>query len=172
MSGRQRYLWGLVLLAAVLLVAWAFTAGGTGDTDRATDERAGASPSSSPSSSPSHQFTATTTPTRDPQPAPPEVDPVSGLPVVLLADLPPEAAETVELIDAGGPFPDPRHDGGVFGNREELLPDRSYGYYREYTVHTPGSRDRGARRIVAGDDDELYWTADHYESFSLIARSP
>ena len=174
MSGRQRYHWGLVLLVAVLLVGWAFTGGGTGGADPAADERAGAtssSPSSSPSSPPSHQFTATTTPTRDPQPAP-EVDPVSGLPVVPLADLPREAAETVELIDAGGPFPEPRHDGGVFENREELLPDRSYGYYREYTVPTPGSQDRGARRIVAGDDDELYWTADHYQSFSLIARSP
>ena len=94
----------------------------------------------------------------------------SGLPVVRLADLPPEAARTVELIDAGGPFPEPDHDGGTFGNREELLPDEPMGYYREYTVPTPGSDDRGPRRIVAGDGDELYWTDDHYSSFSRIRR--
>jgi ribonuclease T1 len=90
--------------------------------------------------------------------------------VVLLAELPPEAAETVDLIDAGGPFPAPDRDGGTFGNREELLPDQPMGYYREYTVPTPGSGDRGARRIVAGDGDELYWTDDHYSSFSRIRR--
>ena len=94
----------------------------------------------------------------------------SGLPVVRLASLPPEATRTVELIDAGGPFPEPDHDGGTFGNREELLPDRPTGYYREYTVPTPGVEHRGARRIVAGDGDELYWTDDHYSSFSLIRR--
>jgi len=97
-------------------------------------------------------------------------DAASGLPVVRLADLPPEAARTVELIDAGGPFPEPDHDGGTFGNREELLPDEPMGYYREYTVPTPGSDDRGPRRIVAGDGDELYWTDDHYSSFSRIRR--
>ena len=83
-------------------------------------------------------------------------------------DLPPEAARTVDLIERGGPFPEPEHDGGVFGNREELLPDEDYGYYREYTVPTPGSPDRGARRIIAGDGGELYWTADHYASFARI----
>jgi ribonuclease T1 len=76
----------------------------------------------------------------------------------------------VELIEAGGPFPEPEHDGGTFGNREELLPDRPMGYYREYTVPTPGLDHRGARRIVAGEDDELYWTADHYSSFARIRR--
>ena len=100
-----------------------------------------------------------------------EEDASSGLPVVRLASLPPEATRTVELIDAGGPFPEPDHDGGTFGNREELLPDQPVGYYREYTVPTPGADDRGARRIVAGDDgEELYWTDDHYSSFSRIRR--
>jgi len=92
-----------------------------------------------------------------------------GFRVVALADLPPEAARTVELIDAGGPFPYDQDD-GVFMNREELLPDQPEGHYREYTVETPGSDDRGARRIVAGDDGLLYWTDDHYASFSLIER--
>ena len=75
----------------------------------------------------------------------------SGLPVVELASLPPEAAETVDLIDSGGPFPYPEKDGSRFGNFEGLLPDQADGYYREYTVPTPGSDDRGARRIVAGE---------------------
>ena len=91
-------------------------------------------------------------------------DPDSGLDWVDLADLPPEAAETMELIEADGPFPYDR-DGITFQNREGLLPDQPRGYYREYTVPTPGERDRGARRIVAGEQGEYYWTADHYESF-------
>jgi ribonuclease T1 len=98
-----------------------------------------------------------------------DVDPESGLPLVALDDLPPEAAETVDLIDHGGGFPYDE-DGGPFGNREGLLPDKGAGYYREYTVRTPGSPDRGARRIVAGDEGELYWTADHYASFARIVR--
>lgn len=93
----------------------------------------------------------------------------SGLPVVQVADLPPEARDTMRLIDDGGPFPHDE-DGGTFQNREEILPDQPTGYYAEYTVETPGSDDRGARRIVAGDGGELYWTDDHYRSFSQIAR--
>jgi ribonuclease T1 len=88
---------------------------------------------------------------------------------VALASLPPEAADTVTLIDAGGPF-DHAQDGAVFENREGMLPERPAGYYHEYTVETPGSPDRGARRIVAGRNGELYWTADHYDSFARISR--
>lgn len=97
-------------------------------------------------------------------------DPASGLPYVDLSSLPPEAAQTVALIDRGGPFPYPDHDGGTFGNYEGLLPHESSGYYREYTVPTPGSPDRGARRIIAGRDGTLYWTEDHYEHFAVIRR--
>jgi ribonuclease T1 len=98
-----------------------------------------------------------------------DLDPASGLRWVDVGDLPPEAGDTLELIDAGGPF---RHDedGGTFGNFEGVLPDRERGYYREYTVETPGSSDRGARRIVTGDAGEYYWTEDHYQSFERIAR--
>jgi len=92
-----------------------------------------------------------------------------SLPVVSLAQLPPEAADTVALIDADGPYPYDQDD-SVFGNFEGLLPDEPTGYYREYTVVTPGSSDRGARRIIAGKNDELYWTDDHYQSFSRILR--
>lgn len=97
------------------------------------------------------------------------VDPDSGLPWVAVDQLPPEAAETLDLIDAGGPFPHDEDD-GVFANREGLLPDRGLGYYREYTVDTPGSQDRGARRIVTGSAGEYYWTEDHYQSFERISR--
>jgi ribonuclease T1 len=82
-------------------------------------------------------------------------------------ELPVEARATLELIKAGGPFPYPQ-DGRVFSNREKLLPLERRGYYREYTVRTPGVRDRGARRIVAGKSGEYYYTADHYRSFKRI----
>jgi ribonuclease T1 len=81
--------------------------------------------------------------------------------------LPKEAIETIALIRNGGPFPYPR-DGATFGNREKRLPARERGWYREYTVKTPGARDRGARRIVAGRDGTLYYTDDHYRSFRRI----
>ena len=83
------------------------------------------------------------------------------------SDLPREARETLALIKAGGPFPYPQ-DNRVFSNREKLLPLRDRGYYREYTVRTPGMRERGARRIVAGGGGEYYYTADHYRSFKRI----
>jgi ribonuclease T1 len=86
---------------------------------------------------------------------------------ISLAELPAEARATLALIRAGGPFPHVQ-DGSSFGNREKLLPQRDHGYYREYTVRTPGARDRGARRIVAGNGGELYYTADHYRSFKRI----
>ena len=81
--------------------------------------------------------------------------------------LPKEAVETLVLIRKGGPFPHQR-DGAVFGNRERMLPPRERRWYREYTVKTPGARDRGARRIVAGRDGTLYYTDDHYRSFKRI----
>ena len=83
--------------------------------------------------------------------------------------LPQEARETLLLIRAGGPFPYQK-DGTVFGNREALLPKRERGYYREYTVRTPGARDRGARRIVAGRGGEYYYTDDHYRTFRRIRQ--
>jgi ribonuclease T1 len=90
-----------------------------------------------------------------------------GLATVPSSDLPVQAREVLRLIDAGGPFPYPQ-DGTVFGNVERLLPVRPRGWYREYTVPTPGSADRGARRIVVGQDGQRYYTADHYESFARI----
>ncbi len=96
-------------------------------------------------------------------------DPVSGLPWMSVQELPEEGRMMLTRIDAGGPFPQSR-DAITFENREDLLPDERRGYYREYTVATPGSADRGARRIVAGAGDEFYYTDDHYDSFRRIAR--
>jgi ribonuclease T1 len=90
-----------------------------------------------------------------------------GLATVRSSDLPVQAQQVLRLIDAGGPFPYPQ-DGTVFGNVERLLPEHRRGWYHEYTVPTPGSPDRGARRIVAGQDGARYYTADHYESFARI----
>jgi ribonuclease T1 len=91
----------------------------------------------------------------------------SGLPTIRYQDLPNEAKETIALIEQDGPFPFER-DGITFQNRERILPRQVSGYYREYTVITPGARDRGARRIVAGAEGEFYYTDDHYESFREV----
>jgi ribonuclease T1 len=94
--------------------------------------------------------------------------PASGFQAeVALKDLPPEARQTLQLIKTNGPLPY-KQDGKTFFNREGRLPKRAQGYYREYTVRTPGAKDRGARRIVAGNGGEFYYTEDHYRSFRRI----
>ncbi|WP_392543355.1 ribonuclease domain-containing protein [Oryzobacter telluris] len=125
-----------------------------------------------PTASPTGSGSATTTATDGPSSAsvPPARD-TGGLPVVAAADLPREARETIALIEAGGPFRYAR-DGVTFGNRERLLPRHPSGWYREYTVPTPGEDDRGARRIVTGRDGTVYWTDDHYASFSVVQEQP
>lgn len=85
------------------------------------------------------------------------------------AALPPEARTTLALIEAGGPFPYAR-DGVVFNNLERELPSHPRGYYHEYTVVTPGSPDRGARRIITGRSGETFYTDDHYASFEAVLR--
>lgn len=90
-----------------------------------------------------------------------------GALVVSPAQLPPEARQTIARIRSGGPFPFER-DGVVFHNRERLLPQQARGYYREYTVITPGLTHRGARRLVAGRAGELFYTDDHYRSFRRV----
>ncbi len=94
--------------------------------------------------------------------------PDEGLPTIPFINLPPEAQQTIVLIAEEGPFPY-QQDGTVFQNREELLPRKTSGYYREYTVITPGSPDRGARRIIGGAEGELYYSDDHYNSFRRVA---
>jgi ribonuclease T1 len=101
-------------------------------------------------------------------------DPAGGsTDAISVVELPRQGRETYELIRQGGPFPYEK-DGAVFGNRERLLPNERRGFYREYTVITPGSRDRGARRIVCGGPKRAphacYYTADHYASFRKIVE--
>lgn len=106
-----------------------------------------------------------------------ESRPIDVIPPVRLAALPEEARATLAAIKRGGPFPY-RKDGSIFGNHEKRLPARPRGYYREYTVATPGARDRGARRIVAGQgatgdvrtSGEYYYTDNHYRSFRMIVE--
>jgi ribonuclease T1 len=105
-------------------------------------------------------------------PLPAEARTSSAAETVALAQLPEQAQDTYRRVRTGGPFAY-RKDGVVFGNRERRLPTRARGYYREYTVKTPGSTDRGARRIVCGgkkatEPDNCYYSDDHYASFSRI----
>lgn len=164
----------IVVLVLALLGAWLLLGADTGGRTPATPA-AGTSARLSPAA-------GTTAATRtDLTTRPPDgrgtlpsrgstVDPVSGLPWIAAAELPREARDTLELIDRGGPFPYPK-DGSTFNNFEGVLPQERRGFYREYTVDTPGSRDRGARRIVTGDNDRIhYWTDDHYETFKRIRR--
>ena len=104
--------------------------------------------------------------TNSPEPATSAV----GVRTCPLAALPPEVADTVRAIHSNGPFPFPRNDGVLFGNREGHLPNQVKGYYHEYTVPTPGLNHRGARRIVTGGNppEIWYYSADHYRSFRQV----
>jgi ribonuclease T1 len=144
-----------VVLAA--LVVGLFNACGSGD-DLGFTPGPSATPGLSPAPSGSPVPSGSPTASAD-----------DGVPTVAYAELPPEAHHAIDLIDRGGPYPY-RQDDGTFSNRERLLPEEPDGYYREYTVETPGSPDRGARRIVAARDGTLYYTDDHYESFRRIDR--
>jgi len=93
--------------------------------------------------------------------------PVSGLRTMLVAQLPKEGVDTLRLIAKGGPYPFSK-DGVTFSNREGLLPKHKDGWYHEFTVITPGSNDRGARRVIAGDDGGRFYTDDHYASFREV----
>jgi ribonuclease T1 len=98
-------------------------------------------------------------------------DAQSSLPAISLAELPDEARTTLRAIKQGGPFAYER-DGVVFGNYEQILPKQARGYYHEYTVRTPGARNRGAHRIVCGEPVECYYSADHYQTFRRIREQP
>ncbi|GGV05561.1 ribonuclease [Streptomyces spectabilis] len=96
---------------------------------------------------------------------------VAAIGDICYSKLPSQAHDTLDLIAKNGPFPYPQ-DGTVFQNREGILPKQGTGYYHEYTVKTPGSSNRGARRIVTGErSQEDYYTADHYRSFDLVDHS-
>ncbi|MEC5180785.1 ribonuclease domain-containing protein [Arthrobacter sp. CG_A4] len=110
---------------------------------------------------------ASRSPAPGPAPGPAGAANPSRLTEVKASELPAEARETLALIATGGPYPYSRDDVS-FGNFEGILPRKSPGYYKKYTVRTPGESDRGARRIVAGKTGEKYYTADHYNSFIFI----
>lgn len=128
----------------------------------------GATPTATTTASGSSATSSSTRPTAS------GTDPTSGLPWVDLAALPKQAAETMAEIKAGPPYPYPKNDGVIFHNAERLLPAKPDGYYHEFTVVTPGSSTRGARRIIAGGpkmgqtNSEWYYTSDHYSSFERI----
>lgn len=135
-------------------------AGTTASTARSTTSQAvGTSSTLSPATA------ATAAPTTAAAAA--QVTAPPGVGTIARSSLPKQAITTLGLIDKGGPYPY-RQDGVVWENREGRLPDRPQGYYHEYTVVTPGSPDRGARRIVTGGPGERYYTDDHYGSFRLI----
>src|SRR6478735_3182634 len=153
-SSRRLPGWVVVaLVVAVLALVWGLTRSGG-------DPGAGPTAAVPTRSSTAAPGTGGGTPTG-------RATPVSGLPTVAESALPDEADTTLAFIRAGGPFPY-EEDGGVFGNRERILPRQPGGYYREYTVETPDEGDRGPRRIIGGADGDLYWTTDHYASFRQI----
>lgn len=137
--------WGIQLVLGLLVLLgglWLVTGGDDGSGADGSNRSASASPGS-------------------------DGTPDSSLETVAESDLPEEGRETLDLIRSDGPFPYDR-DGVTFENREGILPSQGSGYYREYTVPTPGSDDRGARRIVGGDEGDRYYTEDHYASFRQI----
>jgi ribonuclease T1 len=171
---RKRTLAGLLVAIVAAVATWYFqgASGGssTGPTAPPTSVATEAA-SDEPTYTPEPTELATDQPTDGASSAPSgDVDPGSGLPWIQESELPPEGQHTLELIDAGGPYPYPGKDDTTFTNVEGLLPAQGEGYYKEYTVETPGSPDRGARRIVAGSGGEFYYTDDHYRSFRRIAR--
>ncbi|MGH3361929.1 MAG: ribonuclease domain-containing protein [Nocardioides sp.] len=162
MRGKRTWLGLLVAILTAVLLWWSQGDGAepTSGEDTAPSDTPSVQPLPTETVEPTEQISATPADGTDPE---------SGLPLVAVADLPQESATTLKLIDEGGPFPYDR-DGITFENREGILPDQADGYYREYTVETPGSDDRGARRIVTGSGGEFYWTENHYASFERIVR--
>lgn len=148
MTPFARRLAGLVGLILVGCLVWWSTSGDPSD------------------GTPTSSATATATATAAAQTMAPGMPSLEDF-TISIGDLPPEAVDVLGAIEAGGPYAYAR-DGSVFGNREKLLPLRGRGYYREYTVPTPGSPDRGARRLVVGGGGEVYYSADHYQTFGLV----
>lgn len=158
----RRHHWFAIALVLVLGVVWSWSARKPPKHEAPAPQVVQASPDAAP---------ALPAPTSAPAPAPLPTPSGGDAPVAAPAPtypafLPPEAHATLERIARGGPHPY-RKDGSVFQNRERRLPAQPRGYYREYTVDTPGSDDRGARRIVTGGDPptEYWYTDDHYRSF-------
>jgi ribonuclease T1 len=114
-------------------------------------------------------YTVKAADSHDPSPAPSgSVSAAARGRAVALSTLPPQVSATVRLVRSRGPYPFPRNDGVVFHNFEHVLPREPDGWYHEYTVPTPGSDDRGARRLITGRDGAFFYTDDHYETFHRV----
>jgi ribonuclease T1 len=154
----------VALLLAGLLAVALFASGGPGILEALTGSTTPAAPSSAapgpeaPATGPADVRGLAAAPANP-----------SGLSSVRESALPAEARRTLDRIRAGGPYSYSQDD-KTFGNFERILPRQASGYYREYTVPTPGESDRGARRIVTGTGGEKYYTQDHYDSFKFIAE--
>lgn len=157
---------GLVIAVVVLVVAMV---GGGSLTAQTTTPEPGSTPTSPTAAATGGATPAVADSAVPADPAVPAVANPSSLPAINASQLPKEARQTLALIAQGGPYPYER-DGVNFGNFEGLLPKKSGGFYKEYTVPTPGESDRGARRIVVGKDSAKYYTPDHYESFTFIVE--
>ena len=159
---RNRSIIPLLITTLVVLAMVAF--GGAGILGQQTES---ATPGTASSQTSTPGGAAASGPAK--QPAPHRAANPSSLAEIRESALPVEGRRVLALIRAGGPFPYGQDD-QVFGNLERVLPARDRGYYREYTVPTPGGSDRGARRIVAGNGGEKYYTGDHYATFEYIAE--
>ena len=173
---------GASIAAIVMAVALAVVGCGRGATDAPSvpvsvfPVSTPTSPAATPAGEQSPSADSTSVAPSMPAPSPSKTGPTlapalpsSNLPTITIAQLPPEGRKTLVLIASNGPFPY-RKDGVVFSNRERRLPKHDYGWYQEYTVITPGSPDRGARRIISGRNGERYFTADHYASFQEVIQ--
>ncbi|WP_293954457.1 ribonuclease domain-containing protein [uncultured Corynebacterium sp.] len=166
---------GLIGAALILAAAWLGVDMSNEDSsDNASPTPSPASsPATSPEASPEASPVTGAAATTDSSTSEAQQDTVSDLPVCSVTELPNQADLVIADILAGGPYDYPDNDGVRFGNYEEILPDESSNYYREYTVETPGLNHRGPLRIVTGgtqetDPDVWYYTEDHYESFCEI----
>ncbi len=173
---RAAWLLALALLLAGCSLIPAPTGGAAARPSAQASQPSPAPTRAQPSPAPTRQPKATPTrgrasppPARQPKATPTAraAEALPGFEAIAASELPREAQRTLALIAQGGPFPY-RQDGAVFQNRERLLPRQPGGYYHEYTVATPGSDDRGARRIVTGAGGEIFYTDDHYDSFVQV----
>nr|WP_042194290.1 ribonuclease domain-containing protein [Kibdelosporangium sp. MJ126-NF4]CEL21221.1 Guanyl-specific ribonuclease Sa [Kibdelosporangium sp. MJ126-NF4]CTQ96212.1 Guanyl-specific ribonuclease Sa [Kibdelosporangium sp. MJ126-NF4] len=161
MGSRKRITFALVGLVILVVAGWLVREASTDSTPSPAPASSAPSSSSAPGTSApgtsgASSGASSTVPGQS-----------SGLRIMALSKLPKEATATWRLIESGGPYPYPR-DGVVFENREKRLPVAAKEYYHEYTVQTPDSRDRGARRLIYGKERELYYTENHYDSFVLV----
>ncbi|MFJ1790778.1 ribonuclease [Kitasatospora griseola] len=167
MSSRNRLISLIVLVVAGLVATVVALLDGGGGTGSPSAVKSPSAPAATATRSGATSAPKPSAPAKSPTDLPTWVPTNTALADVCRSKLPAQALDTLGLIAKGGPYPY-RSDGIVFENRESRLPRQRNGYYHEFTVVTPGSDDRGTRRVVTGGAGEQYWTADHYASFQEI----